>query len=327
MRIIVYGAGAVGGVIGARLAAAGHPVVLIARGAHLAAIKDNGLRVLTPDSDETHRLDAVADPSEVEWRPEDLVLLAMKSMDTVPALRALAGRVRPGTAVVCVQNGVANEPAALRAFRDVYGVCVMFPATHLTPGVVAAHSSPTPGMLDIGRYPHGVDDTARRIAAAFETATFQSVPRPDIMRWKYSKLLMNLGNAAQALCGRAEGLGGLTSRLRAEGETALRAAGIAYTSAEEEAERRDGVLTVRPIPAATGDLADTRRSGGSSWQSLARGTGAIESDYLNGEIALLGRVHGVPTPANDLVQTLANQHARDGVAPGTLTPEAILAML
>jgi 2-dehydropantoate 2-reductase len=325
MRFIVYGAGAVGGVLGARLAAANHPVVLIARGAHLAAIQANGLRLLSPESDETHRVHAVADPSEVEWQPDDVVLLAMKSMDTVAALRALSGRARPETTVVCVQNGVANEAAALRLFRAVYGVCVMFPATHLTPGVVAAHSSPVPGMLDIGRYPHGSDETAERIAAAFRAATFQSVPRPDIMRWKYNKLLMNLGNAAQAVCGRVDGLGELTARLRAEGEAVLHAAGIPYVSDEEEAQRRDGVLTVKPIAAA--GTAEARRGGGSSWQSLARGSGAIESDYLNGEIVLLGRVHGVATPANELLQALANQHAREGTPPGTLTPAAVLAQL
>lgn len=325
MRFIVYGAGAVGGVLGARLAAAGHPVVLIARGAHLAAIRGGGLRVLTPDSDRTHRLDAVADPSEVEWLPGDVALLAMKSMDTGPALRALASHARPGTPIVCVQNGVANERAALRLFRHVYGVCVMFPATHLTPGVVVAHSSPVPGMLDIGRYPHGRDATAARIAEAFRAATFQSVPRPDIMRWKYTKLLLNLGNAAEAVSGQVDGLAEVTARLRAEGEAVLRVAGIGYASAEEERQRRDGVLRVGRVPAAGGT--DGSRAGGSSWQSLARGTGAIESDYLNGEIVLLGRLHGVPTPANELVQKIANQHARENAPPGTLTPESLLALL
>ena len=59
-----------------------------------------------------------------------------------------------------------------------------------------------------------------------------------------------------------------------------------------------------------------RRGGGSSWQSLARGLGSIETDYLNGEIVLLGRLHGVPTPANALVQRLADQAARQKARPG-----------
>jgi 2-dehydropantoate 2-reductase len=60
------------------------------------------------------------------------------------------------------------------------------------------------------------------------------------------------------------------------------------------------------------------RGGGSSWQSLARGTGSIETDFLNGEIVMLGRLHGVPTPANAAMQRIANRLARDGTLPGTM---------
>ena len=61
---------------------------------------------------------------------------------------------------MCLQNGVANESAALRRFANVYGICVMLPASHLEPGLVVAHSAPVPGILDVGRFPDGVDDTA-----------------------------------------------------------------------------------------------------------------------------------------------------------------------
>ena len=66
-----------------------------------------------------------------------------------------------------------------------------------------------------------------------------------------------------------------------------------------------------------------RRGGGSSWQSLARGTGAIEADYLNGEIVLLGRRHGVPTPVNAALQRVANRMARERIPPASLTLEEI----
>lgn len=308
VRFVVYGAGAVGGVLGGLLAGAGYPVVLIARGAHLDAIRRDGLRVLTPDGEWTHRLPTAAGPHEVDWRPDDVVLLAVKSMDTEAALRALAAHADPGTAVVCVQNGVANERAALRLFENVYGVCVMFPTTHLTPGVVVANSAPVPGILDIGRYPDGVDKTATAVAEAFRAATFHAQPRPDIMRWKYAKLLMNLGNAVEAVHGQTAGHEELLRRLRAEGEAVLRAAGIAYVSAEEDRRRRGTILRVRPV-------AGQPRAGTSSWQSLARGTGTVEADYLNGEIVLLGRVHGVPTPDNERVRQLANQYARERRRP------------
>jgi 2-dehydropantoate 2-reductase len=61
--------------------------------------------------------------------------------------------------------------------------------------------------------------------------------------------------------------------------------------------------------------------GGSSWQSLARGAGSIEAEYLNGEIALLGGLHGVPTPVNELLERLALQAASKGTPPGSMRLE------
>jgi 2-dehydropantoate 2-reductase len=309
VRFVVYGAGAIGGTLGGLLAGAGYQVVLIARGAHLEAVRRDGLRVVTPDGERTYRLPAAAGPQEVDWRKDDVVLLAMKSMDTEAALRALAEHAEPETAVVCVQNGVANERAALRMFENVYAVCVMFPASHLTPGVVVAHSSPVPGILDIGRYPGGIDQTATAVAEAFRAATFRSDGRPDIMRWKYAKLLLNLGNAYEAVYGNVRGDEEQVRRLRVEGQAVLSAAGIAYASEEEDRQLRGDILRIQPVAGQT-------RGGGSSWQSLARGTGAIEADYLNGEIVLLGREHGVTTPDNEAIRRLANQYARERRPPG-----------
>jgi 2-dehydropantoate 2-reductase len=317
-RFVVYGAGAIGGVLGAGLAAAGHDVHLIARGSHLAAIRRDGLRVLSPQGAHTRHLPAAGHPGELDWRAGDVVLLAMKSMDTPAALAALAAHADPDTPVVCVQNGVANEPAALRRFANVYGVCVMFPAAHLTAGVVAAHSAPVPGILDIGRYPGGVDATATTVAAAFRAAGFASEPRADIMRWKHTKLLMNLGNAIQAVCGQIDERAEALRRVRAEGGAALDAAGIAYASADEDRARRGDLIRIQPVDGSG-------REGGSSWQSLARGTGAIESDYLNGEIVLLGRLHGVPTPVNEHARRLANRLARERVPPGSMTQAQFMA--
>ena len=316
MRFVIYGAGAVGGVIGARLASGGADVVLVARGAHLAALRRDGLRVESPEGVGVHALPAVGGPAEVDWRPGDVVVLAVKSTDSADALAALAACAPPESPVVCAQNGVSNEPAALRMFANVYGMCVMLPAEHLSPGTVVQGSAPVPGILDLGRFPHGVDATAETVAAALRAGGFASVPRPDVMRWKYRKLLMNLANALEALCGPL----GADARpaldvLNAEGTAALDAAGIDYASVEEDRTRRGDLLRVA-LP----------RGGGSTWQSLRRGTGRVEADHLNGEIVLLGRLHGVPTPANDLIRRLVNEAAREGRPPGALTPADFLAM-
>ena len=319
-RFVVYGAGGIGGVLGARLFEHDHDVVLIARGEHGEVIRRQGLRVESPEGSVTVSVPAATHPRDVDWRDGDVVLLAMKSQDTEPALVDLIPLVGPTTAIVSLQNGVANERTALRHFRNVYGVCVMCPTTYLQPGVVQANSTPNTGILDIGRYPTGVDDTARAIAAAFSTSTYVSEPRADIMRWKHQKLLMNLGNIIEAACGPSARAGELAVRARAEGVAVLEAAGIAFASDEEDRERRGDLLRLRPIEGQ-------RRGGGSTWQSLARGATALETDYLNGEIVLLGREHGVPTPVNEMLQRLAHELAVNGASPGSLEPDAVLARL
>ena len=142
-----------------------------------------------------------ADPAEVAWTDDDVVVLAVKSQDTEPAARALVAAAGPDVPVVAAQNGVANERTLARWFGHVHGLCVMMPTEHLEPGVVVAHSAAATGILDLGRFPSGTDDVDDALAAALRASRCESVARPDIMRWKYRKLLNNLGNAVQALCG------------------------------------------------------------------------------------------------------------------------------
>jgi 2-dehydropantoate 2-reductase len=221
--------------------------------------------------------------------------------------------------VLCAQNGVASERLALRRFRHVYGVCVWLPATHLEPGVVEAQGAPLSGLLHIGRYPAGTDKTIERIGADLAASRFLAPVVPDIMRWKHGKLLANLGNAIEAVCGLGDH-SELRRRVRAEGKAALAAAGIAYARNEESAALRGDQVQIVKING-------TERGGGSSWQSLTRGTGSIEADYLKGEIVLLGRELGVPTPVNEVLQRLANQAARERRTPGSLTADEVLALV
>jgi 2-dehydropantoate 2-reductase len=320
MRWVVYGAGAVGGVLGARLHDAGRDVVLVARGQHLEAIRRDGLTLASPEGTRTLPVPAVGTAGEIDLDGPATVLLAVKSHQTQSAIEDLTGALDPRTPVVSVQNGVANEPTLLRFFADVYGVCVMMPTGHLEPGVVEAHSSPVPGILDVGRYPAGTGATTQAVAGAFRSAGFESEPRADIMAWKYRKLLMNLGNAVQACCGTGDGATELAERSRAEGEEVLAAAGIAVVSAETDRQRRGDILHIDEVPGRG-------RHGGSSWQSLRRGTRTIESDYLNGEVVLLGRLHGHPTPVNELLRRTAVRMARDGAEPGSLDASDLLRQL
>jgi 2-dehydropantoate 2-reductase len=275
------------------------------------------LRVDTPEGSTVVPVRAVGHPREIDLTSEHAVLLAMKSQDTEGALEALAECAPPDIAVACVQNGVENERRAQRWFANVYGVVVMAPAAHLEPGVVAGYSSPLRGVLDVGRYPTGDDGVAVEIAAAFVRAGFSAVAQPDIMAWKYRKLLMNLGNIVEALCRREKQAGDVVRALHREGAAVLDAAGIAYVTTDQDRERRDGVLYPQPI-------GGRHRDGGSTWQSVARGMPSLETPFLNGEIVLLGRQHGIPTPVNEACCALAIEAVRGGLGVQSISPAELM---
>ena len=164
MRFVMYGAGAIGGVVGARLHQYGHEVIFIARGAHYEAIRASGLRVKSPDGLVALPVAVVDAPDKVDFCAGDVVVLAVKSQDTEGALTALAAVAPSPTPVVCMQNGVANERAALRYFASVYGVCIVCPAVHLEPGLVEAYATGITGLFDIGCFPNGNDGLAEQVA-------------------------------------------------------------------------------------------------------------------------------------------------------------------
>ncbi len=320
MRFVIYGPGAVGGTIGGRLFEHGHDVVLVARGAHGATVASEGLRLRTPDGDQVLRIPVVDHPQALDLGPDDVVVLAMKTQDTEPALAALAAVAPQETPLVCAQNGVENERLALRRFPSVHAMCVMLPATFLEPGVVVSHGAPLSGILDLGVAPSGTDEVSEAVATALDASGFSSRPDPAVMRRKYAKLLMNLGNALEAACGPTARSSDLGARARREALACYEAAGIDCATTEEDAARRGGLVSVAEVPGVS-------RGGGSSWQSLARGLGTVEADHLNGEIVLLGRLHGVQTPVNALLQRTANRMAREREPAGSLPVEQLLAAL
>src|ERR1700761_5471426 len=112
VRYIIIGAGAIGGTIGGCLAQGGHDVVLVARDAHLDALRADGLRLSTPAGTDTLKIPAVGGPGELELRPGDVLVLAAKSQDSVSLLAEWARRPVAGAGgvaardlpVVCAQN-------------------------------------------------------------------------------------------------------------------------------------------------------------------------------------------------------------------------------
>lgn len=311
-RVIVYGVGAVGGALAAALARAGTDVLGVARGAQRAAILSDGLTIRTPEETFTARFDCVEAPAAITFRPDDMILLTMKSQDTETALADLRAAGVSDQAVFCFQNGVANERMALRRFPNVHGVTVMMPCSYLEPGRVSVRAKPRLGLFDIGRFPSGQDDHDKALADLLDAAGFGGFPSDRVMESKYGKLLMNLGNVVEAALGPGVDSAALRARVRAEAETVLQAAGITWVDVGSSDPRRAELLNIVDIPGEA-------RVGGSTTQSLRRGSGRVETDYLNGEIALLARLHGQPAPLNTRLTALGAQLALAGSAPGSMS--------
>jgi len=318
MRYIIYGAGGIGGGIGARLHQHGYEVVLIARGEHLARILSHGLTVRTPEETFTARIPAVGHPSEIAFREDDVVLLTTKAQDSVVALNDLRDAAGTDIPVICAQNGVDAERMAARRFSRVYAMLVMMPAVFLEPGEVVLHGTPLSAWLDAGRYPQGLDPLIEQVCADLSASHMTSTPDPAPMRIKYAKLRSNLNNAMDALIGNESRRGPVVKRMLEEAEACFAAAGIDAASRETLSDKRRATFS-------EGDIPGYPRPGTSAWQSLARGRG-IEADFLNGEIVLLGTQHGVPTPYNRAVQVLANAAARSGAEPGSANESEIVAL-
>lgn len=318
MRVIVYGMGAIGGVIAASLVLDGKQVIGIARGGMLDAIRKNGLKLISYRGEETLDVPVVAHPGEIDWRADDIILLTMKSNDTADALAALRACGVYKQIIACTQNGVANEPLALRLFPNVFGVLLMLPAQYTQPGMVVANAMPNFGLLDAGRFPSGLDSQTESLSKSLSTATLTCTSVPNIMDGKYGKLLLNLGNAIAAALGPEARNSKWYDQAREEAEAAYKAAGINHYTVDFNDPRRQLIKRV--------EHAGIAPAGTSSAQSLVRGTGSIETDYLNGEIALLGRLHGVKTPLNAALTRVADIMVRERMQPGTF-PEAELLRL
>jgi 2-dehydropantoate 2-reductase len=332
LRYIVIGAGSVGGTIGGLLARAGHDVVLVARGAHLDVLRSAGLTLATPAQTFTVRPPAVAGPEDLRLTSGDVLLLAMKGQDTAAVVAAWNSRPVDSSAgggslaadrlpVFCVQNGVENERVALRRFAHVYGVGVQLPAELTGPGHVMAAGSPVAGVLEIGRYPSGTGEAAVRFAADLNESGFVARVTDRVMDFKYTKLLRNLRNAIIAACGSmdSDAAKELAALAVAEAEACYRVAGISHLDLRDSNAAREDVMREVAVNGR-------RRGGGSSWQSLHRQAGSVETDYLNGEIVLLGRLHGVATPVNELLRQTASLMAERRQQPGAHDPQVLLAL-
>ncbi|HEY0214261.1 MAG TPA: 2-dehydropantoate 2-reductase N-terminal domain-containing protein [Paenirhodobacter sp.] len=312
-RYIIIGAGAVGASLAAELHLAGVPYALVGRGAQIAHLKTRGLVYDRPSGPK--RVPVVAfGQGEIALDPGDILLLAVKTQDAEAAAAHWAtvpvrgGGVGADLPIVTLQNGLAAEAIVARRFDRVYAASILTPATYLETGRVSVQAAPQIASVVLGRFPTGRDTVSAQIVADLARANILAEERADMPRWKAAKLLHNVKNVLEIFAGDDAAVAQAAARIEAEARAVLHAAGYDPAQARERQVSLSGWRILRD-PAVRGQQ--------STWQSFARGASS-EVDYLNGEIALLGVLHGVPTPWNRAVQKLAARLAATGGAPGSL---------
>ena len=161
-RYIVFGAGAIGSIVGAALHRSGQDALLIGRGPQVQAIRKEGLRLISGGIVRRVKVNVAEDLRALKPRQDDILLITVKSQDTETAAKHLSGTYGPQTMVVSLQNAVRNEEILARRFERVYGGLVEFSGNYLSPGIVEHTRN---NLVAVGRYPQGVDEMAARITA------------------------------------------------------------------------------------------------------------------------------------------------------------------
>ena len=317
-RYIIYGAGSTGAFIGARLLATGAEVIFIARGPHRDAIATNGLRIRTPLEDVVLPVEIRSDPAGIDWRDDDTVVLTMRTQDALGAILQLARVAPPSIAVACAASGSEPERMALRYFQNVLSVLILINVAIDEPGSVCSYLAPAMGIVDIGRYPDGYDAGAEAFALAMSDAGFLATPRSDMTKWKNGRLLTNAGtNVIRAVCPSDDVPNELVTEAREEAARVFAAAGLPFVSS-------DAILGRVFASGLFGKFVDGRAYPGSSTtQELLRQAQSSETDFVNGEIVMLGRQLGIPTPVNEVLQSVMQEMLRQRKAPYSLTADAL----
>jgi 2-dehydropantoate 2-reductase len=289
------GAGAVGAYFGARLQQAGEQMVFCARGEHLRALKDHGLKFSSYQGDFSIAVTATDDPRD--FAPYDLILFCVKSYDSATAARTLEGCLNPGGAILTLQNGVENETLLAEVFgrEAVMGGNARVGAELVAPGHVVHR---TGGLIEFGEL-DGRDTTrAQRLAELFRRAGIfgELTMRLPTIRWE--KLLWNAAfNTVTTLVQRKVGdliddpdCVELLRALMHEIAAVARAEGVALGDAQVEAQITRSRAMLREVRPST--LQDSERGK------------PLEYDALSGAVIRTARRHQIATPHMDTVYAL-----------------------
>ena len=242
----------------------------------------------------------------VEQLPQigDIAIIATKLNDAQQVMNDLAHVAGGSLPIVCASNGVQGERWAKELFDTVLSMLVWLPSTHLRPGDVRVYlDSKCAGVLDVGpSQGKFAIALSSQLSGLLRNAKFDSVDQLDIARWKYAKLITNLGSAAQAMV--VDDWKSVADLSRAEGEQILSSLKIDRVLTKTLLDRVSQLelLTIDGEP----------RLGGSTWQSRQRGK-PLESEWIEGEIARLAEAGGLKAPVNQFLSK-ASQSPRDLLA-------------
>ena len=294
-RLVIIGAGAIGGSIGGLVQHAGFPVVVVARGEHGQRIRSEGLRLQTPKREFSVEVPCFERIEDVSWRDGDVAMVATKLNDAQEVMDQILEHVGSQVPVASASNGVHGETWACERFSTVLSIMLWLPTTHLQPGSVVLYSEGCRGVVDVGP---AVGDADLELTSAFcevmRTAGFDSVARSDIARWKRAKWLTNLGNAAQAMI--TDDWRSVAKAARAEGQRVLESAKLDFVPVKELFKRCEQVQL--------DEVGGQPRQGGSTWQSLQRGK-PLETVWIEGAVADLADAHGVTAPINRFLSDIS----------------------
>ena len=286
MRVLVYGAGAVGGYFGGRLAQSGADVTLLARGAHLTALQMHGITLHSVDGDFQGPVQAVAQLQDAP--PPELVLLCVKAHQTGQAAAQLAGWLPAGCPVLPLQNGLGHLQVLARQLNQprLVAACVFIGARVGAPGVIDHTAA---GLIRLGTDPTGVDAHAEAVARFLSSCNIKVKTSPTIRRDMWKKLLWNVGfNGPSALAGATVG-----ELLASPEQTVLIRSLMAEAAAVASAEGHDlGPEIVERTFAQTEGLNDFKTS---MLQDREAGR-PLESDAFYGHLVREGQRLGVVTP-------------------------------
>ena len=301
MKLVVVGAGGVGGYFGGKLQRRGTAVTFLARGAHLEALRRRGLTIRSANEGEWSV--PVTAVEHLEGRPTaDAVLLCVKSFDTEQAVEAIRPVVGPDTAVVSLQNGVDNEEkidAALGAGHAVGGVAYVF-ATIEGPGVIAHTQG---GRIVLGELDGQARPRTERLREALTAAGVPTELSPDIRRALWDKYLAITAQAGMTALTRKP-----TGVLRAIPECwtmwRLLLEELAAIAAAEKVSLAADVVE-RILTGVAGLKPDTTSS---MYYDLTHGK-RLELEALQGHALRLAERHGLPSPTLFAVYAALKPHA------------------